>query len=190
MESVNHSEAFNLMSGTPEWLDPLVTALAGIAGGGGLVAWVNRDKTRKEGNLAEAEARVHDMEAEALAVKTVKEALIEVKEISAGKDAQLLAIRNEARERDAEHRIEMQRQATEHARELSRMERRMSMIQGNQIRLASALAGHGQWDLYALAQLRKLDPDFPEPPPLSFMDLGIKEGDSEQPFTPEQTDLT
>lgn len=34
-------------------------------------------------------------------------------------------------------------------------------------RLAASLAAHAQWDLLVLAEVRKVTPDFPEPPPLS-----------------------
>ena len=166
MESIAHSQAFDLMAGTPEWLDPLITALVGVAGGGGFVAYVNRDKTRKEGELAGANARVAEMEAESLAVKTVKEALIEVKELSTAKDSQIHEIRAEMREQATSHDVSISKQAAAHAEALRGMEQRMAKIQESQIKIASALAAHGQWDLYALAQLRRLDPDFPEPPPL------------------------
>lgn len=42
--------------------------------------------------------------------------------------------------------------------------------EGKLARLTVSMAAHGQWDLLVLAEVRKVTPDFPEPPPLALLD--------------------
>lgn len=139
------------------WLAPLITALAGLAGGGAGVAYLQRNKTDGEADLAHAEAAAKRATAESVTVATITSALETVQSLSTAKDEQIAAVRREALE-----------DRQKHARDLQDVTQQLTVLREGQKSLASALAAHGQWDLYALSRIRQVDPDFPDPPPLNL----------------------
>lgn len=73
----------------------------------------------------------------------------------------------------AEVRVELVNKSTELQRVhavVGDQERRVRAVEHSQQEIRVALAAHGQWDLHVLAQVRKVEPDFPDPPPLLKFD--------------------
>ncbi len=131
-----------------DWWEAALTGIVGLGGGGTIVAYMNRDKTIAEANSGEANARLADAQAESLAVTAVRDALREVRQNSSDKDKELLQMRQE----------------------LADMRKDIKGLEDQGHRVQVALAAHGQWDILVVAQVRQINPDFPEPPPLYKFD--------------------
>lgn len=156
------------MSGQP-WLAPLASALAGMAGGGGIVSWMQRGKTAADAELSLAEADHKHAEAESVTVTTIQNALVTVERLSKAKDEQITQVRTELATQGKDHTEQLLVMQTKHAEEMRTMHLSITALVEQQQILGKALAAHGQWDLYVLAHVRLTMPEFPDPPPLGFL---------------------
>lgn len=157
------------MSHGETWLAPLISALGGMAGGGGIVSWMQRGKTAADAELSMADADKKHAEAESLTVQTIQNALVTVERLSAAKDEQLAQVRSEMQQQNLTHTEQMLAQANKHGEEMRGLRLQIQTLVEQQGLIAQALSAHGQWDLYVLAHVRQTMPEFPDPPPLGFI---------------------
>lgn len=117
---------------------------------------VERQRDNAQTQLIDQQAAHEKADTESTMVTAIKEVLEEVREHSKSKDAELNTLRADMRQVRAE--------STAEVREV------WNQFQQFEHRVRVLLAAHGSWDTLILAEVRKSNPDFPDPPPLGDLE--------------------
>ncbi len=137
-------------------LDPTTAGLVGTLSAAIIAAisgWVVRRANRR---VDAATVRRTEAEAASIEVKTARELLADVKTSMAERLAE--------QRTDYEQRITALRER--HDSEIKALNERMSGLEDRSTRMLAAILAHVPWDADALAEVRRIRPEWPSPPPI------------------------
>lgn len=139
-----------------EWT-PLATAVVGLLiGSGGIIAWVRLhriDEPASEAQIAKVRADTRASEAQILL-----EALQALREQMTWASGRMTNLSEQVTAQEG-HIVQLRRANADVQDELR-------AVQATAREVRTLLADHSRWDQLVLAEVRKMNPDFPDPPPL------------------------
>lgn len=126
--------------------------------------------TNAQGELAEAQAKKENAQAESIIITTMKDLLAQIRELDKDKDQQINVLRIELTTQGQRHEDKMTQLVETHASDVETLRTRIEHLIRSDHETRVLLAAHGQWDLIVVAEIRRIHSDFPDPPPLLKVD--------------------
>jgi hypothetical protein len=168
-----HLLAVRTVSVAGPWTDAAVIAapmaMVLVAAVTGVVTWAVRRQSKAVDQATEKKTRAEEAktraEAESVQVKTALELLASVRLMLAEQQREYEGRLSRV---SSDHQSRLAQLAADHQAQLKALAERIAGTEDDQRRLRAAFASHQTWDADAVATLRQINPEWPDPPPISL----------------------